>query len=160
MDAFILGLKKAIDRIVDAVAVGALSVLVLVVIAQVISRYVVGRPFTWSEELARYMLVWIVYLFAAVAFRLSRHMGIDFFVLILPDRLRGIVRISGDLLIFGFLVVVLRYGPELVGITLPQTSAALGIPMGLVYLAFPVSAGLMALELLFRLYRRLTGGRP
>ena len=105
-------------------------------------------------------IFWIVYLFAAVAFRLSRHMGIDFFVLILPDRLRGIVRISGDLLIFGFLVVVLRYGPELVGITLPQTSAALGIPMGLVYLAFPVSAGLMALELLFRLYRRLTGGRP
>ncbi|HRZ89804.1 MAG TPA: TRAP transporter small permease, partial [Spirochaetia bacterium] len=118
-----------------------------------------GRPFTWSEELARYMLVWIVYLFAVIAFRLSRHMGIDFFVLLLSDRFRGIVQGAGDVLIFGFLILVLRFGTELVGITLPQTSAALGIPMGLVYLAFPVSAGLMALELLFRLYSRLTGGR-
>lgn len=160
MDAFILGFKKAIDRTVDAVAVGALAVLALVVAAQVFSRYVVGRPFTWSEELARYMLVWIVYLFASIAFRHSRHMGIDFLVRLLPERPRRIIQGAGDILIFGFLILVLRFGTELVGITLPQTSAALGIPMGLVYLAFPVSAGLMALELLFRLYRRLTGGRP
>ena len=160
MDSCIRTLKKTLDRAVDLLALGLLSILVVVVAALVFSRYVVGRPFTWSEELARYMLVWIVYLFASIAFRLSRHMGIDFFVLLLPEKQRGFIRTAGDLLVFGFLILVLRFGAELVGITLPQTSAALGIPMGLVYLAFPVSAGLMAIELFYRLYCRLTGGRP
>ncbi len=145
-------LKRGLDRMVDVAGICMLTVLVVVVVAQVVSRYVFNRPFTWSEELSRFLLVWIVYIFTSIAFRENRHLGIDFFVKLFPASLRLIVDAVMSTLVFLFLVMLLGYGMELIGFAMDQPSAALGVPMGIVYLSFPVAAVLMMLEQIYRLY--------
>lgn len=119
-----------------------LGVSVLNVLWQVFTRYVLGDPSSYTEELARYLLIWIGLVGAAYASGRRLHLAID----LVPDSLGGKARrrlaIAIELLAALFAVSVLIIGGlRLVQFTfsLGQTSAALGLKMGYVYLALPIS---------------------
>jgi TRAP-type C4-dicarboxylate transport system permease small subunit len=109
---------------------------------QVFTRFVLNDPSPWTEELARYMLIWLGLLGAAYALSKRMHLAID----VLLTKFEGTARLYLDIfimsLIWLFAVVVMLFGGfKLVSMTLAlnQISAALQVPLGYVYLALPLS---------------------
>ena len=143
---------KSITRILDAVLTRALILLMLLLVGavlwQVISRYVFASPSSWTEEMARFLLIWIALLGAAYAFRSGMHLALD----VLPRKLEG--KSARALKLFTIAMVILFSatvlvvgGVSLVYLTwdLKQYSAVLGLPMSLVYTVIPVSGLLICL---------------
>jgi TRAP-type C4-dicarboxylate transport system permease small subunit len=135
-------LKSKVDRFLGWSLVVIMGLSVVNVLWQVFTRFVLANPSSFTDELARFLLIWIGLLGAGYAAGLKMHLAID----LLPSRLRGRSRhylgILIELLVFLFaLFVMVVGGIHLVSLTLMlgQTSAALGIPHGYVYLALPIS---------------------
>lgn len=127
-------------------------VMVCVTLAQVIFRYVIGSPLAWSEELARYCFVWIVFLGAAVGLSRGYHLGVDLFVNMLPEGLRRGLEALVNLLIAGFAITVIYASLPVLNINMFQRSPALGFQMTYIYIAIPVSMGLILLICAERLF--------
>ena len=134
--------RKRIDRLLETLLVVLMGAMVLNVLWQVFTRFVISSPSSYTEEIARYLLIWVGLLGAAYATGQGSHLAVD----ILPTRLKGRARFRLQLLLkalvasFAFAVLVVG-GAQLVRLTLSlgQTSAALHIPLGYVYLVLPVS---------------------
>lgn len=129
------------------------SVMTLVVFLQVVFRYVLGRPLDWSEEMARYLFVWLSVLGAALAVQKGGHFGLDFFRRLLPGPGRRFIRILVDFLMAVVVLIILFQGITLVQMTRLQESPAMSISMAWAYAALPTGAGLMALHLLLALIK-------
>lgn len=116
------------------------------VLLGVLFRYVLKAPLPWSEEMARYLMIWGVSLGASIAFREGSHVGIT----ILMDRLnktlgRILIRFA-QIIIIVFMATISIYGFILVSKLKGQTSPAMEIPMAWAYLAIPVGCLLIFLE--------------
>lgn len=134
------------ERALAWVLVVLMSVMVIDVSWQVVSRFVFRAPSSFTEELAGFLLIWIGLLGAAYGVRTRAHLGID----LLVTRLNGIAQeaatILAHLLVAGFaLSVMVIGGTRLVQLAfqLNQISAAMGIRMGFVYLALPIAGGVI-----------------
>jgi TRAP-type C4-dicarboxylate transport system permease small subunit len=120
----------------------------LLVGAQVAGRFVFGYSIFWSDELARFLLVWISFLGMSVGARRAAHPGIDSLVRALPARWARVVSLWAILLSLTFFSLLAAYGGVLALRTWPQHSTSLGIRMGIPYLAVPVAGLLMILHAL------------
>lgn len=140
-------LTKGVDQILRGVIVTAFIVLVCCVIWQVFSRYVLSSPSTLTDELARFLFIWVALLGSAYTLGQRRHLAIDLLPQITTGRARLVVNTTIIAVIGFFAAVVMVYGgTTLVQRTLQtgQVSPALRVPMGLVYVAIPF-AGLSIL---------------
>ncbi len=138
----LLNLRQWLIRFLEIVVIAVMGILVLDVVWQVFTRYVLRDPSSWTEELATMLLIWVSLLGASVGFIRKSHLGVDYFVNKLNDRSRTIVELTVYLLITIFSAGILMYGGyKIVSLTLEnrQLSPALGIEMGYVYLALPIS---------------------
>ena len=155
---FLKGLKKVLDRSLEVLVMIVVAVLVLDVLWQVFTRFILNDPSTWTEELAVFMLIWVSLLGAAVALNRGAHLGIDYFVGKLPARRRLYTEVFVFLCVsaFSFFVMVLG-GASLVGSTLAlgQESPALRVKVGYVYLAIPISGFFLTLYAVIGLVERL-----
>jgi TRAP-type C4-dicarboxylate transport system permease small subunit len=151
-------IKKLLDRSLELLVMVVVAVLVVDVSWQVFTRFILKDPSTWSEELAIFLLIWVSLLGAAVALNRGAHLGIDYFVGKLPPRKRLYTEIFVFLCIalFSFTVMVLG-GIDLVANTLRlnQLSPALGIKVGYVYLAVPISGFFLVLYSVIGLVERV-----
>lgn len=153
-----------LDKILSALCILICSALVICVVWQVFSRYVLNDPSTVTEELARFLFIWVGLIGAAYGLGQKKHLSIDLLLTKLEhrpekqDMLKVIINIVSIL----FILVVMCYGgSRLVLDTLNagQISPVLGIQMGLIYAAIPVSGFFMLVFLLRDLseeYRQLT----
>jgi TRAP-type C4-dicarboxylate transport system permease small subunit len=145
-----------VDRWLHAFLSAGFAALTVDVLWGVFSRYVLGHQSRWTEELALYLLVWVSLLGASAAYAEGSHLGVDYLVGKLDPAARHLAAISVELLVIFFAAFVLLYGgAELAFKTLQsdQLSPALGVPMGYVYLAAPVSGVLFVLFSLENLAR-------
>ena len=139
-------LKIKIDFVLKWVLVFIMAAMTINVLWQVFTRFIMQSPSSYTEELARYMLIWIGILGAAYVAGQKMHLAID----LLSTKLRGAKKgyleifIQLAVFIFSFSVMVIG-GIRLVQITLSlnQISAALQIPLGYVYSVLPLSGLLM-----------------
>ncbi len=123
-----------------------MTLTLVVVSAQVWYRFVLNDPLAWSEEMARYLFVWISFLGSAVGVRMNVHLGIDLIDKILSPKGRKIMTVLVNLLIQIFLVVVILWGIKILKVVQFQKSASMGIPMTYPYLAVPVGSALMLIN--------------
>ncbi|MDW7675966.1 MAG: TRAP transporter small permease [Bacillota bacterium] len=128
-----------------------LASMVLVVFAQVIFRFVLSKPLPWSEEISRYMMVWITFLGAALAIEKKAHALVEFFVDLLPEKLRVIVKVIAIILSCVFYGIIAFYGWNFLSSSLTQFSAVLQLPMAYVYIVIPLSGILLILNSLAEL---------
>ena len=156
--SFLRTVKKVLDCSLELLVIVVVAVLVLDVLWQVFTRFILNDPSTWTEELAVFMLIWVSLLGAAVALNRGAHLGIDYFVGKLPDR----VRLSTEVFVFfcvsAFsLLVMVVGGVDLVASTLElgQESPALRVKVGYVYLAIPISGFFLTLYAVIGLVERL-----
>ena len=122
----------------------AMSVIVML---QIIFRFVIFIPLPWSEELARYLMIWTGMVGSFVALREGRHIGVTMVVDRLPPRAATWVSVFVQAATILFLVILAQQGLALTLVNLSQLSPAMRIPMFYPYLAVPVGAALMIVEL-------------
>ena len=145
-------LSLFINRIGEVLLVLFLSVLTVVVFLQVLFRYVFHLPLFWTEETARYCLVWASMLGAGYALRHGQHIAVTIIVDRLPVVLHRATMRLAQIAVLGIIVVILWGGIELVSITRNQISPALRIPMSYPYLAMPIGALFMLVHQLALLF--------
>lgn len=140
-------IRNNIDRVVSVMLIVIMGVMVFNVTWQVLSRYVFQSPSSYTDELSRYLLVWLGMLGAAYVAGKNEHLAIDIY----PQKLNGVAK--RRLMVFIHLVIVafvlpvmILGGGNLVYITyiLQQKSATLGLPLAYVYVIIPIS-GLLVL---------------
>ncbi len=123
------------------------TVMSVIVLLQIVFRFLVHVPFPWSEELARYLMIWMGMLGAFVALREGRHIGVSLFVDRLPPAWGSKLMVLVQLATMAFLGIVAKQGFSLALFNSSQLSPAMQIPMVLPYMAVPVGSSLMILEL-------------
>ncbi len=137
---------RPIRRSVEITIVTLFAVLTMAVFAQVVARYVFNQPPAWTEELARFCQVWIILLTSSICIRKGSHLAVDYLGPALKPRARRVIALITGCLIALYSGVVVIWGVHLMMLGLVQTSPAMQLNMGLVYLVFPVAGGLMLLE--------------
>jgi TRAP-type C4-dicarboxylate transport system permease small subunit len=144
--------KHILDKALELLTMIAVGVLVIDVVWQIFTRFVMNDPSSWTEEFSTFLLMWVGLLGAAVAVNRSAHLGVDFIVLKFPPRLRITIELVVYLLVGSFAVAVMVTGGiMLVQTTLAtnQTSPALNWKMGYVYLCLPISGFFIAFYSVF-----------
>jgi len=134
--------KKYVDLLLEIVVCTLLVVLVLNVLWQVISRFVIGQPSPYTDELAGFLLIWVGLLGSAYAAGKKQHLAIN----LLSTKLNAVNQIRLQVLI-NCLIVLFAIAVMVVGginltyltLYLNQISSALKIPIGLVYMVIPIS---------------------
>ncbi|TDH35660.1 TRAP transporter small permease [Pseudohoeflea suaedae] len=130
--------------------------LAAVITLQIVSR-VFFTSFAWTEEVARFLLIWITFLGAALAFQQARHIAVTFVRDLMPLNLRRIITGAGILVAIAFLVTLAMIGWKYSGIQSFQKSPSLRISMFWVYLVMPASAAIMTFLSVVDLVRLLAG---
>jgi TRAP-type C4-dicarboxylate transport system permease small subunit len=149
-----------LDRTINWILALLMAAMVVVIAAQVWYRFVLNDPLSWSEELRRYLFVWISFLGAAAGVRYRVHLGIDLLQKLLPPNAYRIVVVLMNLIIQVFLVLVIYWGFRILGIIRFQTSASMNISMVYPYLAVPVGSVFMLINSLRVSAEAVMGSRP
>ncbi len=156
---------KLLDRMLETGLTLAMTAMTVTVLWQVFTRFVIRDPSSWTEELAIFLLIWIGLLGGAVALKRKAHLGIDVLVNRFPLNYRHITAIFVYTCVIIFSISVLIFGgSKMVTVILinNQVSPALGIRMGYVYLALPISGlfiTLYGIEFIIHELRLLVAGR-
>lgn len=149
-------MKKLIllmDKALSIFCISLSSFLVLCVVWQVFSRYVLNAPSTMTDEVARFLFIWVGLMGAAYTLGKKRHLAIDLLSLKLeryPTK-RALLQLVLDMISLFFATVIMIYGGGslmLKTLATGQVSPALGLQIGLVYAAIPLSGFFMFLYLL------------
>jgi TRAP-type C4-dicarboxylate transport system permease small subunit len=155
-------LKQIIDKALSWTVVVVMAVLVIDVLWQVFTRFVLRDPSSFTEELARYLMIWVGLFGASYAAGKRMHLAVD----LLPTKLTGRRKQYLELVIEGFtllfaMAVLGVGGVRLVWVMLflGQTSPALQIPLGYVYLVVPISGFLIAFYAVFFIVDQLRAMR-
>jgi TRAP-type C4-dicarboxylate transport system permease small subunit len=138
----LLNIKKVLNKSLEVVVILLVAALLLDVLWGIFSRYILQAQSRWTEELATTLLIWVSLLGASVAYGSRSHLGVDYFTAKLDPQAKALMEVMVNLLVAAFAIVALIYGGiELVNKTLAegQVSPSLGIRVGFIYLALPVS---------------------
>lgn len=145
------------DHLEEYLLIGSFFVTVAVIFAQVIFRYVLRNSLTWSEELARYIFVWQIWLGASYAAKINKHINITAARERMPQRVQVILEAVVLVLWAAFAVFMVVKGKDVIAYILKskQRTPALQIPMAVPYLAVPVGCGLMAFRIVENFFRSI-----
>lgn len=151
-----IALLRGLCRAADLACAGLISFLIIVGLGSValgVATRAFGMSYSWTEELARYSMIWAVYLGASVATARAAHVRMEMLQPLIPERAWKVLDRLQLAATLGFSVLVTVVGAKLAAQlhTLGQQSPLLGIPMYAMYAAIPVAFALMALHLLRQL---------
>lgn len=148
-----------LERLLRAIGAAALLALFALIVAQVVMRYGFGVTPFFTEEVARYALVWSVLAGAAVSVRIDGHIRVTFVPELLRPGWRWCWMRVLDLVTFALLLILAWAAVRTVEFAGGQTSDGLQVPLRYPYAALPVAFGLGLLFIVVRLIRSWSG-RP
>ena len=137
-----------IERLMQALLITGISIMVLACLGQVVARYFFHHPLNWTEELARFVFVWVSYLAAWLAWKYRQHIAIDAVYYINSPALHRASRILVEALVLALCLYTFWTNIALVGLAVTQPSPILQIPMGWIYAGYNVMTLLIAIDIL------------
>ena len=149
-------IMNVLDKGCQWIVIVGLAVMTVVLFAQVTARYVFGSGISWSEELARYIMVWVVYIGAAVVYKDNSHISVTVLEEVLGARACKFLKILQKLISIAFMGLVGWWSIGMMEFAALQTSPNMLIPMNYIYLVFPVSSVLIVLHLAILIYDDIT----
>ena len=142
-------------NIINVIVIIVFSLMVLVVFAQVVWRFLFNNPFPWSEELARYLQVWLILLASVACLRKGNHLAVDLFSQVSSFPIARGLKVVSIACILLFTAILFFASLHLIGTTFNEITPAIQLPIMVVYLAFPISAIFMFIESFLLLLRTL-----
>lgn len=149
-DSFFKKIVYGYDKLEEYLLCASLVVTTLIIFAQIIMRSVFNSSLTWSEELTRYIFIWQIWLGVSIAQKEKQHIKVELlFSFFKNEKFKDVVDIIATLIMIAFNVFLVIKGSELVGqmIVRHNLSGAMRLPMYIVYLVLPLSAGILSLRL-------------
>jgi TRAP-type C4-dicarboxylate transport system permease small subunit len=144
------------QRVIEGLAGASLAIIVVVMIAQVVARYVFSGSLIWAEEICRYLLIWQTFLLLGLAYQRGDFVMLDFLPAVLTPRARLVLKLVVAVPMVIFLAVVVVTGWRYASLFERQTIPAvdfiwtnlfghnLGLTVRWIYLSVPVGAALLA----------------
>ena len=129
-----------LKRANGAVLIAMMGVMVALVFGNVVARYIFNLSFIWAEELSQYLMVWVTFLGAGLAFTQGRHVAMDLVHDLLPAAPRAALRWFVLVLTLAFLTATAVLGVQFALFAWDQETPAMNIPFGVPYLAVPIGA--------------------
>jgi TRAP-type C4-dicarboxylate transport system permease small subunit len=135
-------LKKFLDgyhRLLTWLMAATVAILIVPVTLQIVSRYTALIPsWIWTEELSRFLFIWMIMLGAMIAVREGTHFVVDVWPELQP-RAAALLQIATNVFILAFAVVFVWWGIQFVRFGWDQTSELAELPMGFIFIAWPVA---------------------
>lgn len=135
-----------------------LSAMAILVFANISLRYFTNHSITWSDEVARHMMIWLTFIGAGITLRHGGLTAVDNFQISASPRNAKLMRIVVAGIMMAFFAVMIWVGKIYVGRTMFQMTPSTRIPFGYIYLAIPIGFSLLVMHLLFVLKAYLAGG--
>jgi len=152
---------KFLDNYVEStILIITLLLMSVFVGLQVFMRYAMQASLSWSEEISRYLFIYLINIGISYGVKQDRHVSINAFVNIFSAKTRNIFLIISDSLFLIFSLIVVIHGVEVSRIicNFGQKSPAVGLPMWIVYVGTPLGFSLVSIRLIQRLVGRIRGG--
>lgn len=149
-DNFFKKLICGYNKLEEYLLCGSLVVTTFIIFAQIIMRSLFNSSLTWSEELTRYIFIWQIWLGVSIAQKEKQHIKVELlFSFIKNEKFKDVVDIVATLILIAFNIFLIINGSELVGqmIARHNLSGAMRLPMYIVYIVLPLSAGILCLRL-------------
>ena len=137
------------DRLARFLVALMMAVMSAVVLFGVFNRFIFKIPISWTEEIAKYLLIWISMIGSSIAVRIGAHVGVGMIVTKLKESPRNIVSWVNQLIIVGFVVVLIYLGMKVSFKELHTFGYSTRIPMFWPYLAIPVGCFMILIQLLY-----------
>ncbi|GAK57861.1 tripartite ATP-independent periplasmic transporter, DctQ component [Candidatus Vecturithrix granuli] len=150
-------LTSVLETVVNIIAIIFFSLIFSIMLLQIFFRYVLSSPLVWTEELCRYLFIWICFLGWTIALKRGSHIRINFVIDRIPWRFRKILLILFQVLILFFLFQLTRFGIAMMQRSFSVPTITLFFSWAYVYLAAPVSAIIMFLYSLLHLVELFRG---
>ena len=144
----ILRAVDGVNALSERMIAGMLGALVVLGSVQVVSRYLFSSPLTWTEEVIRYGLIWMVFLGSGVCTRKGALATLDLVVMAVPDEVQFLFRCFVLLAATAFWAVICVFGHELAWNFSTLSGGTTGVSMGLIYAAIPIGALLSIINLI------------
>jgi TRAP-type transport system small permease protein len=145
----------SINRLIKGATILLLSVITVMVSVEVVLRYCFGGSLYVTEELTRYLMVWVTFLACSLAIRDNSHVSIEIVASLFKGRARAFYDLLAHLLFVSFLLFLIIEGILALPFQVDQIVPTLNVSMFWFYLAVPVGGVLMILNLLPRLWGSL-----
>lgn len=150
---------KLLEKFENFIVLVFLGMMFVILLFQIILRYFFNHPLIWSEELARYLFVWVAFIGASFGVRDSSHIKLTVIFNFFSKKLRTVISASTNIVCILFFIYLIPDSIRLAADQFSVASSAIGLPMGLVFLAVPVGFVLMSIRLLIDtigLFRKTT----
>lgn len=154
-------MKKAEDLFVAAnrwILIAILSGMAVLVFLNVSLRYLTNNSITWSDEVARHLMIWLTFIGAGLTLRHGGLVAIDNVQIAVSPRSARLMRIAVAIVMFAFFATMIWAGKTYVERTMFQTTPSTRIPFGYIYLAMPIGFALLVIHFLLVLKAYLHGG--
>lgn len=149
--------QKILSGALNGVIAFALAFMAILVFGNVVLRYLFNSGITWSEEMSRFLFVWLTFLGAIGALKDNEHLGVDMFVKKLSPLMKKVVFVITNGLVLYVLWLVLDGSWKMTLINMDSKAPATGLPLGYVYGIGIFMSVCMAIVIVFNLYRVLFG---
>ncbi len=131
--------RNGITRILNGLAGISFLAMVLLTCWQVLTRYVLKNPSTWSEELVGYLFAWMSLLGASLVTCERGHMNIPIIVERFSEPVQKLLNCLGEVIAFLFSAVILVFGGvQITTLAMGQMTSSLGVPIGIFYIVLPL----------------------
>lgn len=132
-------IRNTLNTILKILAGGSFLLMILLTCWQVLTRYVLGTPSSWSEELVSYLFAWMALLGASLVVGERGHMNIPLLVEKVKPSIRKSLSIFAEMIAILFAGVILVYGGlQITDLAMAQRTSSLGVPVGLFYTVLPL----------------------
>lgn len=146
-------LLSGIEKLIVYLCYILVSLMVLNTVTGVFFRFVLNNALSWTDEVGRYMMIWVGFFGCYLAARDDSHVGVQMFVDLFKPGARRAFNVAARLVVVAFLVVILAKSGEQLGLLKIQRSSALEIPMIIPYSAVTFGIFMMLIENLAHLFK-------
>ena len=146
-------MKKAFENTLGAILISLFIVVIVCISLQVVYRYLLNNPLTWTEEVAKLSFMWMVFLGLAMAERDGLHIAVDFIIIRLPNSIQKPVRIAIELFGIVIMLVIGYYAIKFIAVQKAMRSVALDISMMYFSAAIPIGCFLLGAYKIFTINR-------
>jgi TRAP-type transport system small permease protein len=148
---------NAIDHLFNGLNAIALSVMCVIVFGNVVLRYLFNSGITWSDEMARYLFIWLVLLGSITVLKDGGHLGVEMVIAWLPKPLKKAIYVISNLMVLYILYLVVDGSWKMTALNANSYGPATGMPLSMIYGTGVVMGVGMALITVLNLFRALSG---